>query len=61
MGSAFIKASRGPGGYRFQAQVHDLRPVVRFIMGLLTEVEVRGGSELKQSLQNALNEHLKGG
>jgi proteasome accessory factor C len=61
MASAFIKTSRGVGGYRFQAQVHDLRPVVRFIMGLLPEVEVRGGSELKQSLQNALQEHLKGG
>ncbi len=61
MASAFIKSTRGPMGYRFHAYVHDLRPVVRFIMGLLPEVEVGGGAELKQTLQNALHDHLKGG
>lgn len=60
MASAFIKASRGPGGYRFQAQVHDLRPVVRFIMGLLTEVEVRGGKELRIELERSMQGYLQG-
>ena len=60
MTNPFIKSGKGAGKYRLQVLVYDLRPVVRFVLGLLPEVEVRGGAELRSELERTMHGYLHG-
>lgn len=59
MSATHIKESKS-GDYRFNASVFDLRPAVRFVMGLLSEVEVLGGPEFKKELLKSMQGRVKG-
>ncbi|MEY3343870.1 MAG: hypothetical protein RL090_1554 [Bacteroidota bacterium] len=60
MCSPFIKSGKLAGSYRFSVKVYDLRPVVRFVLGLLPEVEVNGGKQLLVELERAMQSYLHG-
>lgn len=52
MTAAFIK--RDQRHFRFRANVHDLKPVTRFVIGFLGEVKVNGSPEFKRHLKEQL-------
>jgi hypothetical protein len=40
--------------------VFDLRPAIRFAMGLLPEIQILGGSEFKNELMKSMQGRVKG-
>jgi len=59
MSTSCIKEGK-TGDYHFSSMVFDLRPAVRFVMGLLAEVDVLGGPEFKKELLKSMQGKLKG-
>lgn len=45
--------------YRFKAVVYDFKPVTRFVMGFLDEIEILGGSTFKTHLQSHIGKLLR--
>jgi len=59
MTTPFIKSTKS-GDYRFNTTVFDLRPAIRFAMGLLPEIQILGGSEFKNELMKSMQGRVKG-
>lgn len=45
--------------YRFKAVVYDFKPVIRFVLGFLEEIEIVGGAAFKQALQQRISTLLR--
>jgi len=52
MAAAFIKQETKTNNYRLKMGVNNPKPVIRFVLGLLDDVEVLGSFEFKEYLKN---------
>jgi predicted DNA-binding transcriptional regulator YafY len=48
----FVKQEPKTGNYRLKLKINNPKPVIRFVLGLLDEVEVIGSAKFKQYLKN---------
>ena len=54
----FLKADKKTKRYFFKATVYDLKPVTRFVLGLIEEIEVVGPPEFKKYLKEHVGKIL---
>jgi predicted DNA-binding transcriptional regulator YafY len=58
MATTFITTDKKSGRHRFRAKVNSYKPVSRFTLGLLDEVEVAGPEEFREYLKRLVNRRL---
>lgn len=55
MTAACLQPAPGKNRFRFKAVVYDFKPVIRFVLGFLEEIEIVGGDAFKQELQQRIS------